>query len=572
MTLEPASGMASGTDAGAGVKLPLLPTNGEPAIRIRDLTIEVGGRVLFERASLDVFPGERVLLAGPSGSGKSVLLRLLSGLLDPYDRDHRVSGTVVVAGLSVLGGERGRTRTGLVFQDHALFDELTAGENVLFARDHSDSPNAAAAAERALAFLEAHAIDARARVRSLSGGQRQRVAIARAVARDPQVLLYDEPTSSLDPRSARAVAELIGEAGDAFGKASIIVTHDYAPFEGKATRVVYLDAQARAFRDVTFDELARVMAEARVAPLPVEAPPGPASPVARVSRTLKTGATVGLAGASTFLEETPPTLARLVRKAPYALWPIGARARWFARSFAHFARITFVGSAIPYMTIAGVIAGFVTTYFTFHNFPKKQWTEQLVLDEVLPSLGAALYRVIVPVLATILIAGRTGAALASDLGNRVYLQKISAMRTLGARPEAYVETASLWANVLGTLALTAIAFWSSVGTSLAVFAWTQPRFTPYYWATHFFTKLGPFHVGLAAKGAGWVFAKLVISGAGTAFVAQEAGLRPKKSAAEVSRAITATVYWATLFVLVVHLGFAFFEFDKLDDVLAGPGG
>jgi ABC-type transporter Mla maintaining outer membrane lipid asymmetry permease subunit MlaE len=223
------------------------------------------------------------------------------------------------------------------------------------------------------------------------------------------------------------------------------------------------------------------------------------------------------------------------------------------------------------MTIAGVIAGFVATYFTFKFLPKKQWSEQLVLDDVLPSLGFALYRVIVPVLATILIAGRTGAALASDIGNRVYLQKIAAMRTLGARSESYVDTASLWANVLGTLVLAAIAFWSAAATSLAVFAWTQPALTPFYWATHFFTKLGTFHMGVGARGWYWVLAKLVISGAGTAFVAQEAGLRPKKSAAEVSKAITATVYWATLFVLLVHLGFAFYEFDNLDELLMNAG-
>src|SRR5262249_15282011 len=153
-------------------------------------------------------------------------------------------------------------------------------------------------------------------------------------------------------------------------------------------------------------------------------------------------------------------------------------------------------------------------------------------DEVLPNLGYALYRVIIPVLATILIAGRTGAALASDIGNRVYLQKIAAMRTLGARSEAYVETASLWANVLGTLGLFAVTFFSAVPTSLAVFAWTQPKLTPYYWVTHFFTKLTLERTRTWADA--WVFAKLVICGAGTAFVAQEAGLRPKKGAADVS--------------------------------------
>lgn len=556
----------------APAPLPVLPaSSSEPAIRIHDLRIEVAGRVLLEGASLVVHPGERVLLAGPSGSGKSVLLRLLSGLLDPDDAEHRLSGTVVVAGETMLGGPRGRPRTGLVFQDHALFDELTAGENVEFARDHSDSPGAAAATARALDFLRSHSIDRGARVRALSGGQKQRVAIARAVARDPQVLLYDEPTSALDPRSARAVAELIREAGEAFGKASIIVTHDYPPFEGKVSRAIFLDPQARTLREVSFEELARVMADAKVDALPPAKADELEGALAKASRAVGVGARAGAGAVATFFEDTPAVLGRVARKLPYALWPLGARARWFGRSFVHFARITFLGSAIPYMTIAGVIAGFVATYFTFKFLPKKQWSEPLVLDDVLPSLGAALYRVIVPVLATILIAGRTGAALASDIGNRVYLQKIPAMRSLGARPEAYVETASLWANILGTLVLAAITFWSATATSLAVFAWTQPNLTPYYWSTHFFTKLGTFHLGIAARGCGWVLAKLVLSGAFTAFVAQEAGLRPKKTAAEVSRGITATVYWATLCVLLVHLVFAFYEFDKLDEQLLGPG-
>jgi ABC-type polar amino acid transport system ATPase subunit/ABC-type transporter Mla maintaining outer membrane lipid asymmetry permease subunit MlaE len=562
-----ATGMPAPQVATADAPPKALPiASREPAIRIAGLTLEVGGRRLLEDAALEVYPGECVLLVGPSGSGKSVLLRLLSSLIGPDDRDHRVSGTILVGGTSVVGArDPGRSRTGLVFQDHALFDELTAGENVLFARDHSSSPGAPAAAERALAFLRTHAIDERAWIRSLSGGQKQRVAIARAVARDPEVLLYDEPTSALDPRSARAVAELIRDAGQAFVKTSIVVTHDYTPFEGVATRVVFLDSKAKKLREVTIGELGAVMALAQVDAL--------VSPVAAVAAPLAGAvrAAAGLGGAAlgaiaTFFEETPTVLWRAIREAPGILAPIGARARWFVRSLRHYARICFFGSAIPYMVIAGIIAGFVATYFTYKFLPKKQWSEQLVLDDVLPSLGFALYRVVVPVLATILIAGRTGAALASDIGNKVYLHQTTAMRTLGARPEPYVATASLYANIVGTLILSYICFWAATATSLAVFAWSQPSLTPYYWSTHFFTKIQLSAAGLLAKGVGWVIAKLVISGAGTALIAYGIGSLPKKTAAEVSHGITATVYWATLFVLVVHLGFAFYEFDNLDQI------
>jgi ABC-type transporter Mla maintaining outer membrane lipid asymmetry permease subunit MlaE len=359
----------------------------------------------------------------------------------------------------------------------------------------------------------------------------------------------------------------VREAGETFGKTSVIVTHDYAPFEGKTTRVVFLDPKAKTLREVSAAEIASVMADAQVDALapPEVMPPG--GPLADLGRVTGDGGRAVLSWVRSFFEETPGLIARLWAKLPFAFWPRGARARWFLRQLAHYARICFLGTAIPYMAIAGIIAGFVATYFTYKFLPKKPWSEPLVLDDVLPGLGFALYRVIVPVLGTVLIAGRTGAALASDVGNRAYLHQVAALKTLGARPEPYLATASLWANVVGTLFLSFIAFWAASWTSLCVFAWTQPGLTPYYWSTHFFTKLAPFHLGIVAKGALWVLAKLVICGSGTALIAYEIGTREKKSAAEVSHGITATVYWATLFVLFVHLGFAFWEFDALDDAV-----
>ncbi len=561
MADDPAGDPAGVTEAptaaptAAPVEAATPPVDPTPVVELVDVSVTVAGKPLLEKVSLTVRRGERVLLVGPSGAGKSVLLRLLTGLLEPGDDAYRIEGQVRVAGVDVLGADRraqGRLRdaVGIVFQDHALLDELTARDNVLFARDHAVSPRAADAAERALTFLREHGIDPAQRVRTLSGGQRQRVAVARALARAPEVVFYDEPTSALDPRASRAVAALIRDASAR--ATSIVVTHDYAPFREVAARVVLLDPERRALTDLDWEAL-----DARMTggPLGAAVPP----PAATAPRPVWARAGDGLLD---LLAGTPGAVAAAATGVPRALVPLGARPRWFARWFAHYARIVFLGSALPYNVIAGVIAGFVATFFTYKFLPRRELTEPLILDDILPSLGFALYRIVVPVLVTILVAGRTGAALASDFGNRVYHHQTQAMRSLGAPSAAYLGTASLWASLLGILVVATVAFYSATLTSLAVFTATQPDLTPFYWSHNYWRKLGPMTFGLLGTGWHWVLTKLLCSAVAVTAVAYLIGTRPKRSTAEVSQGITRAVYWGTVLVLLVHFVCAFFEFEK----------
>ncbi|MGE0709835.1 MAG: ATP-binding cassette domain-containing protein [Planctomycetota bacterium] len=522
----------------------------EPVIELRGLTIRVKERVLLDGVDLTVRRGERVLLVGPSGSGKSVLLRLLTGLLQ--DEVFELEGEARIHGRSVLpySPERDEAReaVGIVFQDHALLDELTARQNLLFARDHARSPGAAQACERALAFLAEHGIDPDARVGTLSGGQKQRVGVARALARDPELVCFDEPTSALDPRSSRAVASLIEQASASFGKTALIVTHDYAPFETAATRVLFLDPATSKLRELPWSELGSTLLSAQAA----------STPAADEPRGLLRAAGGALLDAVT---ATPDLLLAALMAVLVGVVPWGARPSWFLRWLRHYSRITFAGSAIPYNLIAGTIAGFVATYFTYTFLPRRELTEPLILDDILPALGFSLYRIVVPVLVTLLWAGRTGAALASDFGNRVYHHQTQAMRSLGAPVTVYLGTTALWASLVGVLVVNALAMLAAALTSLAVFVVVQPDYHPFYWAQKFWRSLAPFQWGVLGKGWEWVVAKLLVSAGGVCGIAYWIGTRKKSSTAEVSQGITYTVYWATVFVLLVHFVAAFHEFE-----------
>jgi molybdate transport system ATP-binding protein len=193
------------------------------------------------RARFECAPGEVVALFGPSGSGKTTVLRTIAGLYRPRHGSVRVGAERwldTAAGIDVPARRR---PVGFVFQEYALFPHLTALGNVMTALEHRPR---AERRGRALELLRLVHLDARAGrlPAALSGGERQRVAVARALAREPRVLLLDEPFAAVDARLRRALHEELDEVRRAFDVPVVLVTHDYQDVVRLASHLVALDS------------------------------------------------------------------------------------------------------------------------------------------------------------------------------------------------------------------------------------------------------------------------------------------------------------------------------------------
>ena len=197
----------------------------EPILRVENLTKTYGDLEVLKGVSFDVYPGEKKVFIGPSGTGKSTLLRCINLLTEPD------GGSVYLNGEEVTNSGRKineyRQKMGMVFQNFNLFDHLTAVRNVELALLKVKKMGKKEAREKALFELErVGMLDwADHYPAQLSGGQAQRVSIARALALDPEVMLFDEPTSALDPELKREVMEVMRKLA-AQGMTCLVVTHE----------------------------------------------------------------------------------------------------------------------------------------------------------------------------------------------------------------------------------------------------------------------------------------------------------------------------------------------------------
>ena len=213
--------------------------------------------------------------------------------------------------------------------------------------------------------------------------------------------------------------------------------------------------------------------------------------------------------------------------------------------------------------MAGIIVGFVTTHFTFQFLPYSSYSEPLLVDNLLLAIGFTLFRIFVPIIATVLIAARCGAAVTSDVGGKQYGHQNDALHTFGVSPRSYLFSSVMISFLVGTPVLTLISFWAARYTSLIAYVSSHPVEGPDYWDFHFHEKLSVLGSTFYA-GTGWLLLKLVCCGFGIAVISYYQGVRQKNSTSDVSRCVTATILWATLFVLTVHFVFAFFEFRAIE--------
>ncbi len=209
---------------------------------IQDLHKAYGPKVVLDGLSFRVEPGESFVILGGSGSGKSVLLRQLNGLERP-DR-----GRVLFDGIDLSGLEERelfplRLRIAMLFQSGALFDSMTVYDNVAFPlrqEGNREEEEIAARVRELLARVRLPEIEAKMPA-ALSGGMRKRVALARSLALGPEVVLYDEPTTGLDPRTSATIGALIQSLQRDLEVTSIVVTHDLALARRVGDRVAFLE-------------------------------------------------------------------------------------------------------------------------------------------------------------------------------------------------------------------------------------------------------------------------------------------------------------------------------------------
>ena len=214
----------------------------EPKILLEEVAKRFGGNSVLDGVNLAIEPGESLAIIGQSGSGKSVTLKCILGLLQPDSGSIRVDGAEVV-GLRGAALDKMRAKFGMLFQGSALFDSIPVWRNVTFGLTRGKQVSGARMRAIAEENLERVGLDRRVlnlRPSELSGGMQKRVALARAIAPRPEIIFFDEPTTGLDPIRADVINDLIVSLVEDLGVTALTITHDMASARKIAHRVAML--------------------------------------------------------------------------------------------------------------------------------------------------------------------------------------------------------------------------------------------------------------------------------------------------------------------------------------------
>jgi len=509
-----------------------------PVLTVTDLAVTAGGRRLIGPSSFTLTEGQRVLLVGPSGSGKSLFTDLLLGFAGPQTPGLEVKGRIALDGKALLGrGPEARDgKVGAVFQlqRSGLFDDLTIEQNLRFgSRD---------AKERRRVAASLHLEDLDRPVTVCSGGEGVRVALARTLLRGGGVLMYDEPTTGLDPVNAAQVVEAIQAS---HSRLTIVVTHDYATFEGVADVILFLDPVQRRIRvleptaasfRLLHDALvqggaARITGVPRVPLLPRR--------LAHAWRRLAMGTTEVLLDALALLT-TPSALLRLAHPLD------GPRMRQALKRDLAPGVLVFIGLSAMLVAVTG-------TYFLFERLPKRAWTEPLVQDDLVTGLGLIYMRVGIPLMVSVLLAAKLGAAAAAHFGHMSFTRQIDVLDLFRVPRRRHLLLPAAAGQWISAWVCMVVAAAMAYGASLCVFLLAHPGYSVRYFQ-------GAFIKELDGDVVLWILAKTAVSAVGVAAVAFRVGTQPKRTPEEVVRGLHRTLLRALLLVMAVHALFAFLEF------------
>jgi len=235
---------------------PAAASGREAVIQVRGVKKAFGGKTVLSDINMDLYRGENLVVLGKSGQGKSVNIKLMVGMITQDAGSVQVFGQEV-ASLDDEALKELRIRIGFLFQSGALYDSMTVRENLAFPLTRVlRLKNQSEIDARVQEMLEAVSLpDAGSKMPSeLSGGQRKRIGLARTLILKPEIILYDEPTTGLDPITSREISELIRETQQRYQTSAVIITHDMPCARITADRVVVM-GEGRFIAEGTYDEL-----------------------------------------------------------------------------------------------------------------------------------------------------------------------------------------------------------------------------------------------------------------------------------------------------------------------------
>ena len=230
--------------------------NANIILKIKGLSIAFGSNVVLNNFNLELVKGENIVVLGKSGSGKSVLIKCIVGLLKPNKGNIYVFGTNILE-LDQESLDKIRTKIGFLFQNSALYDSMTVRENLEFPmRRHWISLTPSEVKYLVEESLDnvglLHAINMMPS--ELSGGMRKRIGIARTLIMKPQLILYDEPTTGLDPITSREIVQLMLDLQNKYHTSSVIISHDMSVAKLTANKIIVL-LDGKNYAEGTYDEL-----------------------------------------------------------------------------------------------------------------------------------------------------------------------------------------------------------------------------------------------------------------------------------------------------------------------------